>query len=163
MRGLGKDYGMGPRYPVVPRFACVRFHILCLKKHQKIFSFDICIFTGTVAGRVNGGKFRCPTKHALQSFEWSYDPAHWKLDFVIEDTYTCTLHNKIHIFDQKVCEGDQAPGEASLLNIWKMERRFSTILNPGSVLQMILILRCFFLGPKRILRCVLVEKLIKSR
>ena len=88
MRGLGKEYGMGPRYPVVPRFACVRFHILCLKKHQKIFSFDICIFTGTVAGRVNGGKFRCPTIHALQSFEWSYDPAHWKLEFVIEDTYT---------------------------------------------------------------------------
>ena len=53
MRGLGKEYGMGPRYPVVPRFACVRFHILCLKKHQKIFSFDICIFTGTVAAVVS--------------------------------------------------------------------------------------------------------------
>ena len=52
------------------------------------------------------------------------------------------MHNKIHISDQKVCEGDQAPGEASLLNIWKMERRFSIILYPGSVLvQMILILR----------------------
>ena len=60
-----------------------------------------------------------------------------------------TRHNKIHIFDQKVCEGDQAPGEASLLNIWKMERRFSTILNPGSVLQMILILRCFFSAHKK--------------
>ena len=63
---------------------------------------------------------------------------HMILHIETSNMYRCThlyLHNEIHISDQKVCEGDQAPGEAPLLNIWKMERRFSTILYPRSVLD----------------------------
>ena len=48
------------------------FGILRFQK-QYYFSFDICIFTGRVAGGVNGEKFRCPTMLCTANLS---DPAH---------------------------------------------------------------------------------------